>query len=100
MDPVDVAEIRKRLMLSQDGFARRYGVPLPTLRCWERGKRRPDAAARAYLTVIARDASRVALVYAGAPAAALTRLAMRELRAALDHADREAAAEAARRDRP
>ncbi|HZB91312.1 MAG TPA: helix-turn-helix domain-containing protein [Stellaceae bacterium] len=92
LDRVDVAEIRRRLMLSQGAFARRYGVPLPTLRNWERGKRRPDATARAYLTVIARDAGRVALVYAGAPAAALTRLAIRELRLALDTADREAGA--------
>ncbi len=86
-DIIDVAKLRQRLLMSQRGFARRYGVPLATLRNWERGSRVPDAAARAYLTVIARDPERVAAVFAGVTPEALLRLSMRELKLALAKAD-------------
>ena len=86
-DPVDVAQIRRRLMLSQGGFAERFGLSLPTVRNWEQGARLPDAAARAYLTVIARDPDRVAAILAGADKETLLRLTVRELKSALDAAD-------------
>lgn len=47
--------IRRALGLSQDDFAARYQIPIGTLRDWEQGRVVPDQAARAYLTVIARD---------------------------------------------
>src|SRR5436190_143491 len=47
--------IRRALGLSQDDFAARYHIPIGTLRDWEQGRAVPDQAARAYLTVIARD---------------------------------------------
>jgi putative transcriptional regulator len=47
--------IRRALGLSQDDFATRYQIPIGTLRDWEQGRATPDQAARAYLTVIARD---------------------------------------------
>ena len=47
--------IRRALGLSQDDFAARYQIPIGTLRDWEQGRVTPDQAARAYLTVIARD---------------------------------------------
>ena len=47
--------IRRALGLSQDDFAARYRIPIGTLRDWEQGRVAPDQAARAYLTVIARD---------------------------------------------
>jgi putative transcriptional regulator len=47
--------IRRALGLSQDEFAGRYQIPIGTLRDWEQGRAMPDQAARAYLTVIARD---------------------------------------------
>ncbi len=47
--------IRRALGLSQDEFAARYQIPIGTLRDWEQGRATPDQAARAYLTVIARD---------------------------------------------
>jgi putative transcriptional regulator len=47
--------IRRALGLSQDEFATRYQIPIGTLRDWEQGRAMPDQAARAYLTVIARD---------------------------------------------
>lgn len=39
--------------LSQPAFAARYGVPVASLRDWEQGRRKPDAATRNYLRVIA-----------------------------------------------
>ncbi len=46
--------IRRALGLSQEEFAARYHIPIGTLRDWEQGRFEPDAAARAYLTVVAR----------------------------------------------
>lgn len=47
--------IRRALGLSQEEFASRFHIPLGTLRDWEQSRKVPDAAARAYLTVIARN---------------------------------------------
>ena len=47
--------IRRALGLSQEDFAARYHIPIGTLRDWEQGRVEPDQAARAYLTVIARN---------------------------------------------
>ena len=52
-DPFGVARLRRRLGLSQAGFARRFGVPLATLRQWEQGARRPTEPARVLLQLIA-----------------------------------------------
>jgi putative transcriptional regulator len=50
----DVRAIRRKLHLSQQEFAQKYRIPLPTLRNWEQGRRQPDAPAAAYLHAIAR----------------------------------------------
>ncbi len=50
-----VRVIRRALGLSQEEFATRYRIPIGTLRDWEQARKEPDAATRAYLTVIARD---------------------------------------------
>jgi putative transcriptional regulator len=47
--------IRRALGLSQEEFAAAFHIPLGTLRDWEQSRKEPDAAARAYLTVIARN---------------------------------------------
>ena len=52
--------IRRALGLTQEEFAARYPIPLGTLRDWEQGRSMPDAPARAYLTVIAKEPQRVA----------------------------------------
>lgn len=52
---IDVRAIRKGLDLTQEEFAERFGFSVGALRHWEQGRRQPDAPARAYLTVIARD---------------------------------------------
>jgi putative transcriptional regulator len=47
--------IRRAFRLSQEEFAAKFHIPLGTLRDWEQGRKEPDAAARAYLKVIASD---------------------------------------------
>jgi putative transcriptional regulator len=50
-----VKVMRRAMGLTQEEFSGRFRIPLGTLRDWEQGKTEPDQAARAYLTVIARD---------------------------------------------
>jgi putative transcriptional regulator len=59
--------IRRALGLSQEDFAARYHIPIGTLRGWEQGRVEPDQAARAYLTVIARDPDAVSKALSSAP---------------------------------
>ena len=56
----NVKRLRERLGLTQDAFAAAYRIPIGTLRDWEQGRKHPDAPARAYLTVIARNPEAVA----------------------------------------
>ncbi|MSP50002.1 MAG: helix-turn-helix domain-containing protein [Alphaproteobacteria bacterium] len=51
---IDVRAIRRRLAMTQEEFARRFGFSINTLRHWEQGKRRPEGPTRAYLLVIDR----------------------------------------------
>lgn len=53
--PVDVKAIRKRVKMSQAEFSRAYGISKRALQEWEQGGRQPDSAARAYLTLIAKE---------------------------------------------
>ena len=53
--PIDVRAIRKREKMSQAKFSRTYGISKRALQEWEQGGRQPDSAARAYLTVIAKE---------------------------------------------
>jgi putative transcriptional regulator len=55
MHVVNVKKLRERLAMTQETFAKSYRVPVGTLRDWEQGRKFPDAPARAYLAVIARD---------------------------------------------
>lgn len=55
-----VVTIRRTLGLTQEQFSARYHIPLGTLRDWEQGRSVPDAPARAYLKVIAKEPERVA----------------------------------------
>lgn len=56
MKPIPrVRIIRRALRLSQEDFSRQFRIPLGTLRDWEQGRKEPDAAAKAYLVVIARN---------------------------------------------
>ena len=54
-----VGIVRRALKLSQEEFATAFHIPIGTLRDWEQGRYEPDAAARAYLRVIAREPAAV-----------------------------------------
>ena len=47
--------LRKRMKLSCQKFADRFGLDVRTVQDWEQGRRVPDCAARVLLTVIDRD---------------------------------------------
>lgn len=47
--------LRERLGLSQAQFGARYRIPAGSVRDWEQGRRKPEAAALAYLKVIERE---------------------------------------------
>ena len=52
---INVRAVRRKSGLSQAEFAARYGLNARTVQEWEQGRAEPDLAARAYLTVIARN---------------------------------------------
>ena len=55
-----VRALRQKLNLTQEEFAKRFHLPLGTVRDWEQGAHRPDRAAQVLLTVIAKDPDAVA----------------------------------------
>jgi len=56
----NVKRLRESLGMTQEAFAAAYRIPVGTLRDWEQGRKRPDAPARAYLMIIARNPKVVA----------------------------------------
>ena len=52
---IDVAAVRKKLGLSQDRFARAFGVSAATVRNWEQGRRHPVGPAKVLLRVIDKE---------------------------------------------
>jgi len=57
---VNVKRLRESLHLTQEEFATTYRIPVGTLRDWEQRRKNPDAPARAYLMVIARNPQAIA----------------------------------------
>ena len=55
-----IRELRKRMKLSRQQFADRFGLDVRALQDWEQGRRVPDRSARVLLTVIDRDPDAVA----------------------------------------
>ncbi len=55
-----IRRLRNRLGLSQDAFARAYGIPLANIRQYEIGRHMPPPAVRAYLAVIEAEPERAA----------------------------------------
>jgi SNF2 family DNA or RNA helicase/DNA-binding transcriptional regulator YiaG len=53
-----IKTIRTSLGLTQEQFAKRFEIPIGTLRDWEQGRSEPDQPAKAYLNAIARDPHR------------------------------------------
>jgi putative transcriptional regulator len=54
-EEVDVKSIRQRLNMTQARFSDTFGFSLDAVKHWEGGRRTPEAAARAFLIVIARN---------------------------------------------
>ena len=50
-----IVAIRRRMKLSRQRFADRFGLDARAVQEWEQGRRVPDRAARVLLTVIDRD---------------------------------------------
>ena len=57
-----ILAIRKRMKLSRQKFANRFGLDARAVQEWEQGRRVPDRAARILLTVIDRDPEAVVRV--------------------------------------
>lgn len=57
---VNVRALRKRLGMSQEAFAGRYGLDVATVQNWEQGRTTPDGPAATLLQVIDRDPEKVA----------------------------------------
>ena len=57
-----ILAIRKRMKLSRQKFADRFGLDVRAVQEWEQGRRVPDRAARILLTVIDRDPEAVVRV--------------------------------------
>jgi putative transcriptional regulator len=56
--------LRMALGLTQEEFARAYGIPVATLRDWEQGRRQPDQASKTLLKLIERMPREVRAVLA------------------------------------
>ena len=62
-----VRTLRRVLKLSQEEFAARFRIPVGTVRDWEQRRKEPDAAAKAYLRVIALEPAVVRKALAARP---------------------------------
>ena len=60
-----ILALRKRMKLSRQKFAKRFGLDARALQDWEQGRRVPDRAARVLLTVIDRDSEAVERALSG-----------------------------------
>ena len=64
LSAADIKQIRRGVQMSQAVFARTFQLSLDTIKGWEQGKRKPDAAATNYLRMIQADADHVLRVLA------------------------------------
>ncbi len=55
LTPAEIRAIRAGVGMSQSVFANTFRLSLDTLKGWEQGKRRPDAAAANFLRMIEAD---------------------------------------------
>ena len=59
LTPVEIKRIRASVNMSQAVFARSFQLSLDTVKGWEQGKRKPDAAAANFLRLIQADPEHV-----------------------------------------
>lgn len=64
-----IKTIRRALEMTEEVFSETYRIPVATIRDWEAGRSEPDAPARAFLNVIAREPKMTALALARRSAA-------------------------------
>jgi len=57
---INVRDLRKRLGMSQEAFAGRYGLDVATVQNWEQERTTPDGPAAALLQAIDKDPEKVA----------------------------------------
>ena len=62
--PVDVKAIRRSMNLTQAEFARRYRLPIGTVRDWEQRRTRPDSGSEVYLRMIEAEPATVSKLVA------------------------------------
>jgi len=55
LSPAEIKAIRANVKMSQSIFAHSFQLSLDTIKGWEQGKRKPDAAAANYLRMIRAD---------------------------------------------
>lgn len=65
-EKVNVKAIRKKLKLTQEEFAVRYGFSVAAVRDWEQDRRRPETSARVLLKVVEKHPDIVAEVLGNA----------------------------------
>ncbi len=59
LKPTEIKRIRASVKMSQAVFARTFQLSVETIKGWEQGKRKPDAAAANYLRMIKADPEHV-----------------------------------------
>lgn len=59
LSPTEIKAIRASVSMSQAVFAQSFQLSLDTIKGWEQGKRKPDAAAANYLRMIQADPEHV-----------------------------------------
>ena len=59
LTPAEIKAIRAGVNMSQAAFARTFQLSVDTIKVWEQGKRKPDAAAANYLRMIKADPEHV-----------------------------------------
>ena len=59
LTPADIKAVRASVKMSQAVFARSFQLSLDTVKGWEQGKRKPDAAAANFLRLIQADPEHV-----------------------------------------
>ena len=59
LSPAEIKAIRASVNMSQAVFARSFQLSLDTIKGWEQGKRKPDAAAVNFLRLIRADPEHV-----------------------------------------
>ena len=65
LTPAEIKAIRASVNMSQAAFARTFQLSVDTIKGWEQGKRKPDAAAANYLRMIKADPEHVRQTLAG-----------------------------------